>query len=125
MPELSNDGADIIYRNTCVTIYFKTWIYLLKKIIYIDNLRILRKCPWEQTTMFDWDDEEIYIPPVIDLMGDRNFWPSFVTDDNFGEVFFNLKFLWEVHCNSDHFEIFRIGPGNLGIRARKQEKKNK
>jgi hypothetical protein len=27
----------------------------------------------------------------------------YVTDDNFGEVFFDLKFLWEVHCNSDQF----------------------
>ena len=120
MPELTNDGAEMIYRNSCCSLYFKTWIYLLKKIIYIDNLRILRECPWERTTMYNEDDEEIEILPVIDLMGTRSFWPSFVTDDNFGEVFFNLKFLWEVHCNNNQFEIFRIGPGNLGIRTRKQ-----
>jgi hypothetical protein len=30
------------------------------------------------------------MPPVIDLMGSRILWPSFVTDDNFGEVFFDL-----------------------------------
>ena len=115
-------GADIIYRNTCVTLYFKTWILLIKKIIYIDNLRILRECPWEPTSYFNEEDKEIYVPPKIDLMGNRFLWPSFVTDDNFGEVFFNLKFLWESHCNSNQFEIYRIAPGSLGLRVRKQDK---
>ena len=123
MPELTDDGAEMIYRNSCVTIYFKTWIFLLKKIIYIDDLRILRDCPWEQSWEINLENKIVYNPPLIDLMGTRTFWPSFVTDDNFGEVFFDLKYLWEVHCNNNQYEIFRVGPGNLGIRARKQLKK--
>jgi hypothetical protein len=64
------------------------------------------------------NDKKVYVPPVLDLMQNIFNWPCFVTDDNFGEVFFQLKYLWEVHCNNKFFEIYRIGPGNLGIRAR-------
>ena len=77
MTELNDDGTEMIYRNSCVTLYFKTWIFLIKKIIYIDNLRILRECPWEQTIEYDMLEQEIIIPPKIDLMGTRSFWPSF------------------------------------------------
>ena len=120
MPELSDEGAEMIYRNTCVELYFKSWIFLLKKIIYIDNLRILRECPWEATVTYDAlnNDKKVYVAPVLDLMQNRFNWPCFVTDDNFRDVFFQLKYLWEVHCNNKFFEIYRIGPGNLGIRSR-------
>ena len=83
MPELSDQGAEMIYRNTCVELYFKSWIFLLKKIIYIDALRILRECPWEETIIYDElnNDKIIYVPPVLDLMQNRFNWPCFVTDD--------------------------------------------
>jgi hypothetical protein len=121
LPELSDEGAEMIYRNTCCELYFKTWIFLVKKIIYIDHLRILRECPWIPTVLYDSceNDKEIYVPPAIDLMQNRYNWPCFITDDNLAEVFFQFKYLWEVHCNNEFFEIYRIGPGNLGVRARK------
>ena len=60
MPELTDDGAEMIYRNSCVTTYFKTWIFLLKKIIYIDNLRILRDCPWEETWEISLENKIVF-----------------------------------------------------------------
>jgi len=92
MPELSDDGAEIIYRNDCVELYFKSWIYLVKKIIYIDNLRILRECPWECSRLINEFNKELEIEPVLNLMGDRSLWASFINDFNFSEVFFQLKF---------------------------------
>jgi hypothetical protein len=101
MPELSDTGADMIYRNTCVESYFKTWIYLVKKIIYDDDLRPLRLCPWEPQSYHDAKNHEIYVPPKIDLIQNRFNWPCFVTDDSLPEFCFQLKYLWEIHCNND------------------------
>ena len=105
MPELSDEGAEIIYRNDCVDLYFKTWIYLVKKIIYVDEFRILSDCPWEPTYITEGMNENVEVFPKIQLMENRFLWPCFIHDRNLCEVFFQLKFLWNEHSNNKYIEI--------------------
>ena len=120
MPEISNEGANAVYRSNCVELYFKCWVFLLKTIVYIDHLRELRDCPWEPTYSEKENGKIVEVEPILDIVGNPTLWPSFCNDDNFQEIFFQLKFLWEAHCNNPKFEIFRIKEGELGLRARKK-----